>query len=454
MPGLICDRRPVLALALLAACSMDNPLFGVSGPEAANTSEGTTGTDGSSSAAVTTTGPGTSSAPTTTLEPGSTTSEPGTTSVVTTDVPGVCGDGVIDPGELCDDGNQLDDDACLGTCVVASCGDGHVHAMVEQCDDGNLDDLDGCTGSCHANICGDGLVNVGVEQCDDGNLFPDDGCAGDCTLESCGDGVIDVGEECDDGNGNDNDDCTSACQTAKCGDGLLHDGVEQCDDGNDDDNDACKNSCVDNPCGDGLIGATEQCDWNAEPFKSYLGLCSDMCTINACAKIFNTANTEIDSSDWFKPCIEAKGSTVHVAVIDANKQVSYFASGLKNGPWTEESITSPALPGEQYKLAYHIPILLGATKDRLYITSKSSVPNVVTCPSSLGDGYAVIIAPPVNDGVKLLFMPTVGKSGKARNFKSWSASHELSFNPNGMTLCFDPGPTPVVNATVLFAVTQ
>jgi hypothetical protein len=46
----------------------------------------------------------------------------------------VCGDGVVDTGEACDDGNDLGDDACAG-CAWATCGDGLVRRGVEDCDD-------------------------------------------------------------------------------------------------------------------------------------------------------------------------------------------------------------------------------------------------------------------------------------------------------------------------------
>lgn len=46
----------------------------------------------------------------------------------------VCGDGVVDPGEGCDDGNAVDTDACLSVCMVATCGDGFVYADEEECD--------------------------------------------------------------------------------------------------------------------------------------------------------------------------------------------------------------------------------------------------------------------------------------------------------------------------------
>ncbi len=61
-----------------------------------------------------------------------------------------CGDGVLDPGEQCDDGAGNSDvaaDACRTTCVVPNCGDGVVDAG-EECDDGNRVAGDGCDGAC------------------------------------------------------------------------------------------------------------------------------------------------------------------------------------------------------------------------------------------------------------------------------------------------------------------
>jgi cysteine-rich repeat protein len=43
-----------------------------------------------------------------------------------------CGDGVLDPGEQCDDGNRIDSDACV-RCAFARCGDGIV-SQDEDCD--------------------------------------------------------------------------------------------------------------------------------------------------------------------------------------------------------------------------------------------------------------------------------------------------------------------------------
>ena len=61
-------------------------------------------------------------------------------------------------------------------------------------------------------VCGNGKVELG-EQCDDGNHVACDGCAPTCRLERCGDGIAECGEECDDGpaNGTPGGKCTSTC---------------------------------------------------------------------------------------------------------------------------------------------------------------------------------------------------------------------------------------------------
>ncbi len=61
---------------------------------------------------------------------------------------GDCGDGALDIGEICDDGNLSDNDGCVAGCVLATCGDGFVHQGVEACDDGNQIDGDGCNSDC------------------------------------------------------------------------------------------------------------------------------------------------------------------------------------------------------------------------------------------------------------------------------------------------------------------
>jgi cysteine-rich repeat protein len=46
-----------------------------------------------------------------------------------------CGNGVVDSGEECDDGNLIDQDGCLATCKLNVCGDTFLNQGVEECDD-------------------------------------------------------------------------------------------------------------------------------------------------------------------------------------------------------------------------------------------------------------------------------------------------------------------------------
>jgi len=93
--------------------------------------------------------------------------------------PGSCGDGVIDPGEVCDDGNVTDGDGCSADCHSdETCGNGiidlHAHNP-EECDDGRLNGtlLDTCDATCQAvnPLCGNGAVDQDHgEQCDPGAM--------------------------------------------------------------------------------------------------------------------------------------------------------------------------------------------------------------------------------------------------------------------------------------------
>lgn len=171
-----------------------------------------------------------------------------------------CGNGVLDPGELCDDGNSRSGDGCSASCRVVEpdfscekpgspcvyqvkCGDG-VLGGDEQCDPPRIGG--GCGAdcrfevgyvcdpppasppangpsppSCHKTVCGDG-DREGTESCDDGNVIDGDGCSGVCSFEPdcssgtclprCGDGIRLAPEACDDGNAVSGDGCSKNCE--------------------------------------------------------------------------------------------------------------------------------------------------------------------------------------------------------------------------------------------------
>lgn len=169
-----------------------------------------------------------------------------------------CGDGVVDPGEECDDGNDYDGDGCRA-CLRATCRDGVVWEGIEECDDGNDNDNDGCLNDCTRAACGDGVVWGGHEDCDDGNGSDDDACLSDCTHAACGDGH--VWEDVEDCDSPFSLECTGNCRFHWCGDGILWTGEEECDDGNDDNDDGCVDACMLATCGDGYVrGGIEDCE--------------------------------------------------------------------------------------------------------------------------------------------------------------------------------------------------
>ncbi len=63
-----------------------------------------------------------------------------------------CGDGILDPDEECDDGNNISCDGCSAICeheMGFVCGDGGLNTDCgEECDDGNNEDGDGCSADC------------------------------------------------------------------------------------------------------------------------------------------------------------------------------------------------------------------------------------------------------------------------------------------------------------------
>ncbi len=124
----------------------------------------------------------------------------------------VCGDGAVDPLEECDDGNPISCDGCSASCEIDGiCGDGVLDSGCEECDDGNAVPGDGCEPDCTLTLCGNGVQDPG-EECDEGGETAgcDADCSavlcGDGVINEP------AGEICDDGNATPGDGCDESCQ--------------------------------------------------------------------------------------------------------------------------------------------------------------------------------------------------------------------------------------------------
>lgn len=316
----------------------------------------------------------------------------------------LCGNGIVDDGEVCDDGNiqecgtcnsdctatvawpkcayrvpcAHDADCASGACVAhrctKSCGDGYVEPPGEFCDDGNTSPCGTCSATCLMpipeispyfvkctvgvgcktgvdcesgscvqgkcmSVCGDGVVQTG-EACDDGNNdacgtcnaactatnatvtgcvlgIPcasnadclSGGCAGGVCVPVCGNGILEPGEVCDDRNTDGCGTCNAGCSavnttvtgcvggfgcavdgdcasavctsgecTSVCGNGLVEPD-ETCDDGNTEDCGACSADCgafnaTVTGCTGGL-GCTDDDDCASAVCES--GACTSVC---------------------------------------------------------------------------------------------------------------------------------------------------------------------------------
>ncbi|MDD4994945.1 MAG: IPT/TIG domain-containing protein [Patescibacteria group bacterium] len=108
---------------------------------------------------------------------------------------GVCGNGILEGVEQCDDGNTDNTDGCIiisgrendtaVSCRVSRCGDGYQYAGIEACDAGSAngtactprygDTCTFCTDYCGfatvtGDYCGDGIKEEGIEECDEGPI--------------------------------------------------------------------------------------------------------------------------------------------------------------------------------------------------------------------------------------------------------------------------------------------
>jgi MYXO-CTERM domain-containing protein len=208
-----------------------------------------------------------------------------------------CGNGVVEMGEGCDDGNTNTNDGCnnaclleLGqgctldnTCASGFCDpDGNTCACNEaaDCPMGQVCNAMASPNACVDPNCGNSIVDPG-EACDDGNMATGDGCGATCLLElgqtcnatsnSCESGFCDPATDvcacdgdadCPAGNVCNTTPDPNACVAAGCGNAVLE-ANEGCDDGNTSPGDGCSEKCtkeLGQTCNDGTECGSGNCD--------------------------------------------------------------------------------------------------------------------------------------------------------------------------------------------------
>ncbi len=149
-----------------------------------------------------------------------------------------CGNGALEVGEGCDDGNNMNGDGCTAACEIE---DGNPCTANAECSSG-VCDMNEEPPLCEpAGSCGNGALETG-EGCDDGNTSAGDSCDPQCLLE-LGAGPCTDGAQCGSGVCNTLAAVPVCAVPIGCGNGVLNDD-EVCDDGNLDRGDGCSQFCT------------------------------------------------------------------------------------------------------------------------------------------------------------------------------------------------------------------
>lgn len=288
-----------------------------------------------------------------------------------------CGDGVLDSGEFCDDGDSENGDGCSSSCSTETgwvcvagvepsvcatvCGDG-IQLGAEECDDENLSPGDGCSPAClvegtGVEICdnagdedGDGLIDCRDPDCaDDVTCENREVCSG--ALDEDGDTLVDcedpdcvtdpacaLGEDCingedDDGDGLvDCDDPECPCEDAFCGNGELDEG-EECDDGDGNsasEPDACRFTCQRAFCGDRVVDTGEECDLGMGTNGTEDATCLTDCRQDLFfgCESSETTQVEVRGSDWEDGQVRVEGRLSRTSGNDYSLPVACGIDGV------------------------------------------------------------------------------------------------------------------------------
>ncbi|MCK5020580.1 MAG: DUF4215 domain-containing protein, partial [Candidatus Peribacteraceae bacterium] len=217
-----------------------------------------------------------------------------------------CGNGYLDTGEECDDGNWDEWDGCSYDCTLEYCCDTVTHACtqgVSGCGEWDIyPDSNSCDNTCA--VCGDSVTS-GNEECDDGTSNSDstpDACRTSCINAYCGDSIQDTGETCDEGGNTVN--CDNDCTVPDCGDGITNIAAgEECDDGNEISGDGCYSCQYEGYCCElGLYTCTDGISGDCTgPTKEFYAGGSYYCNSYChawCGNGFVDVGEECDDGNW------------------------------------------------------------------------------------------------------------------------------------------------------------
>jgi cysteine-rich repeat protein len=193
----------------------------------------------------------------------------------------LCGNGIVDPGEECDDANNIDGDGCSATCKFEFCGDNIINNDWEECETDS---------DCETNqVCNDCLCEDIPEKCGNGELDPGEECEAtgiyegqygpgsefmcnaDKTLSECNPATCKY---------EDTEQCSSNCGASQTCNGVAPETeLESCSFGSKFLGDYCDANCQakDTICESGFAGCTgaPECDG----FAPGTGGCTSQCQL-------------------------------------------------------------------------------------------------------------------------------------------------------------------------------